>query len=541
MNWKRHLAHAWHPGQIIAFSGLDGPTSYADGLVARTTVSPAGVEIMDPGSCKITFVSAPTEGIHFGADHFRFESAAGPVLGAMLDAHHLLISGECGIISQGEIIEVLQGSGRTLVGTKAKFDPQLLHADLDDAFAQRNRWLQKQDLPEELSAATGYALTRALTMMKSQVYSPEGAVRHRWTTPDRWPHKDMWLWDSAFHAIGWRHLDPAFAREMINAVFDIQQPDGFIPHRLSPAGAVSVFTQPPILAYGIKLVQETAPDANWLRQVYPKLEAYIEWDLAHRDSDGGGLAEWYIEEHPECRSGESGMDNSPRFDAAVPLDAVDFNAFLALECEVLAEFATQLGQPEDAAKWTAKHQHLCALINERLWSEEEQFYCDYNPAQGQRTTVLSSAGFLPLICGAATPAQLQALLRHLADPTMFATAVPIPSIAVRDTEHYSKDMWRGPMWVNINWFIARGLERYGCNAEAAALKAATVAEVERTCDKYGTFFEYFDDRREVEPPQLLRKGICAPELNPYRQVMHEFGWTATLYVDLILEKKAGAK
>ncbi len=116
---------------------------------------------------------------------------------------------------------------------------------------------------------------------------------------------------------------------------------------------------------------------------------------------------------------------------------------------------------------------------------------------------------------------------------MFATAVPIPSIAVRDTEHYSKDMWRGPMWVNINWFIARGLERYGCNAEASALKATTVAEIERTCGKFGTFFEYFDDRREVEPPQLLRKGVCAPELNPYRQVMHEFGWTATLYVDLI--------
>lgn len=60
----------------------------------------------------------------------------------------------------------------------------------------------------------------------TQVYSPEGRIHHRWTTPDRWPHRQMWLWDSAFHAIDWWHIDLALAQEAILAAFDMQAPDG---------------------------------------------------------------------------------------------------------------------------------------------------------------------------------------------------------------------------------------------------------------------------------------------------------------------------
>jgi putative isomerase len=91
--------------------------------------------------------------------------------------------------------------------------------------------------------------------------------------------------------------------------------------------------------------------------------------------------------------------------------------------------------------------------------------------------------------------------------------------------------------VNVNWLIARGLERYASQGEhfvalAHALDAATMQQIERTCEAFGTFFEYFDDRQELDPPQLLRKGSCDPS-NPFRQVIHDYGWTTTLYVDLV--------
>jgi hypothetical protein len=75
------------------------------------------------------------------------------------------------------------------------------------------------------------------------------------------------------------------------------------------------------------------------------------------------------------------------------------------------------------------------------------------------------------------------------------------------------------------------ITRRTCGA-APEIDRATIAEIERCAAQFGTFFEYYDDRREVDPPHLLRKGECNPD-NPFRQVIHDYGWTVTLYLDLI--------
>jgi neutral trehalase len=225
------------------------------------------------------------------------------------------------------------------------------------------------------------------------------------------------------------------------------------------------------------------------------------------------------------------MDNSPRFDRATQLDAVDFNAFLALECEIMAGFAGRLNRIDEAGLWKQRHRNLCQLINERLWSEEAGFYVDFDVDRDEPSPVLSSAGFLPLICGTPSQEQASRLATRLQDPGSFASPLRVPSIAISDVEHYAKDMWRGPVWVNLNWLIAYGLERYGFNDLAKSLRQETIAAIEEGYEAYGTFFEFFDDRQEVPPPELLRKGRCAPQVSPYHQVFHDYGWTATLYCD----------
>ena len=522
----------WSGGQLLAFSGLDGPTDFAHGLTARTAFEAPGLDVKLPGECRVRFGESPTGDVLVAGDFFDLRTDAGRVRGAFLDAHHLLIEGPCQVVEQDEAVVCHCGDGRTLIGSASDFDSAKLTSDLDAAVQARSRWLQQQSGLPSAAGATHRTLCKALSTMKTQVYSPEGQIRHRWTTPDRWPHRRMWLWDSAFHAIGWRHVDPALAREMLSAVLDCQREDGFVAHAMAPSG-VSAITQPPVLALGVKMVNEAEPDQQWIAEVYPKLCAYVDWDLANRDTDGAGLVEWFIEGDVNCRSGESGMDNSPRFDTATQLDAVDFNSFLALECELLAEFAESLGLSDDADRWRAKHKGLCRLINERLWSEAHGFYLDYDVDRQEQSTVLASSGFFPLICGAASRERAAQLAAHLQDPEMFGTAVPVPCIAVRDVEHYAKDMWRGPMWVNVNWLIAHGFERYGMAEVADELRDKTIREIERCCERYVTFFEIFDDRREVDPPQLLRKGKCAPEESPYHQVFHDYGWTATLYVDML--------
>ncbi|MFA5206733.1 MAG: trehalase family glycosidase [Lentisphaeria bacterium] len=523
---------SWAGGRLLAFSGLDGATRYDIGLVARTAAGAPAIEVMLPGEARLEFPAAGLAEVTLAGDWFSFFTTAGRVRGAFLDACHLLLDGPCELRGASPAVAVQTAGSRTLVGSATAFDSERIGADLEAALAARQRWLRELPVPDAGSAAARRTLALALSVMKVQCCTPEGRMRHRWTTPDRWPHRGMWLWDSVFHAIGWRHFDPALAREMIDAVFDHQAADGRIPHAMTPAGA-SEITQPPVLAFGVQQVLDAEPRPDWLAALYPRLAAYVQWDLANRDTDGAGLAEWFIEGNPMCRSGESGMDNSPRFDTATQLDAVDFNSFLALECETLAGFARQLGRPAEARNWEERHAVLCRLIRERLWSEAHRFFVDYDVTAGAPSPVLASSGFLPLICGAATPEQAQELARHLADPATFGTPLPVPSVAAGDTAHYAKDMWRGPVWVNLNWLIAMGFERYGLAAAAAGLRARTRAEIERCCERYGTFFEFYDDRGEVEPPRLLRKGRCAPEVSPYLQVVHDYGWTTTLYADLV--------
>ncbi len=528
---KENILNVWGPGQILAFSGLDGTTDYDNGLVLRTAFGWSGFEIKLPengGAIKINNFNHKSDKLIIAGDFFQ----CGETRGAFVDTWHLLLEGDIKI-KAGKSVKILCANNRILIGSKKYFRPELLTKSLGEVISERLKGLKKFTVPTRLPVLTRRTLLKAYSQLRTQFCTPQGKIKQLWTTPDRWPHRKMWLWDSVFHAAGVRHLDIKAARQIISAMLECAREDGFIPLDVTPDTANSM-TQPPLLALGVKLVQDKKPDMNWLRKCYPRLKAYIEWDLKNRDSDGSGLVEWYIEEHENCRSGESGMDNSPRFDNATQLKATDFNAFLSLECEILAKFAAELDMTDDAALWTKRHKELNRLINERLWNEKEKFYFDYDIDQDRMSEVMASSGFLPLICGAPSRRQARDIVSHLSNPKTFKTAFPIPSVAVCSEEYYAKDMWRGPVWININWLVAYGLIRYGFRKEAKSLINRTMSELEKMYLKYGVFFEFYDDRGEVDPPKLLRKGKNIPD--SYHQALHDFGWSATLYIDFVFEK-----
>ncbi len=521
----------WGGGQLLAFSALDGPTDYSNGLAARTSFGGAGIDVLLPGRCRLKFAPESPATSVVGGDFIELETSRGSVRGAFLDCRHFLVEGPCSVEAEGgEVASATRGK-RTLIGSARGFDVALAAADLDRALAERWGWLASVPVPGGMESGVRRAFSKALSILKGQVCSPEGNIRRRWTTPDRWPHRAMWLWDSAFHAAAWRHLDITVARDALEAVLETQRADGFIPHMAWPDGTSDI-TQPPVLALGVSLVDEKSPDDRWLAGVFPRLEAYLRWDMANRDSDGAGLVEWHIEGDPHCRSGESGMDNSPRFDSGERLDAVDFNSFLAMECDLLAGFAARLGKKEAAESWRADSSRLVRLINGRLWDGRTGFYHDCRADTGERTDILSSAGFLPLLCSAPGPARARRLADHLKNPSTFAAPLRVASVAASDPRR-SKDMWRGPVWLNVNWLVCRGLRKWGFEGPAEELRSETVREVAERYLRHGSIFEFYDDRRETEPPRLPRKGACAPEAGPLHQVVFDYGWTAALFVDMV--------
>jgi neutral trehalase len=100
-------------------------------------------------------------------------------------------------------------------------------------------------------------------------------------------------------------------------------------------------------------------------------------------------------------------------------------------------------------------------------------------------------------------------------------------------------MWQGPVWINTSWLVATGFTRCGRPDVAEHIRRRTLDVMQRWQTERGCIFEFYDDDDQVPPPDLPRKGKNAPEIHPYHQVMHDFGWSATLALDWLFTETRG--
>src|SRR5262249_36870124 len=81
-----------------------------------------------------------------------------------------------------------------------------------------------------------------------------------------------------------------------------------------------------------------------------------------------------------------------------------------------------------------------------------------------RTSTVSS--LMPLVLPNLPRPVAEALVAHLADPEDYGAAFPIPSVSMREPAFCAgpvggKLVWRGPTWMNTNWYLWRGLRLHG--------------------------------------------------------------------------------
>ncbi len=406
-----------------------------------------------------------------------------------------------------------------------------IRSDIDRAIESR---LQIHALVPQL-ASTGRTelLHKCVSVMKVNTMAPEGAHKRYWSTPDRVPHKDMWLWDTVVHSLAMNKLSPSIAWECLANMLESQLDDGMLPHLVTVHGRRSSITQPPIMAWGVWQNYQYLKQKSLLEQALPRLEAYLQWNLNHRDSNGNGLLEWEIEGDVHCRSGESGMDNSSRFDEACKLDAVDFNVFMAQDMASTAAICLELGIADKALFWEKSAQAMERRILDTLWDNEDGFFYD---RKFDRTfsKVKAVSGFLPLLLDGIREEQIDRLVDLMKDKRHFDTKYPLPSIAISDPT-WSTDMWRGPVWINLNYLIILGLRKHQRHEEADFLQERTVELVHTYYERYGVTFEYYDSKDELPPVACDRKG---PRRMPYDirnkyDAIRDYHWTAALTACLI--------
>ena len=98
------------------------------------------------------------------------------------------------------------------------------------------------------------------------------------------------------------------------------------------------------------------------------------------------------------------MDNCPRFDGAVILDAPDFSAYQAHDMACLAKIAEALDLPDRARLWCERSQAMSQAIQAHLWNPAKQFYCDRD-MDGSFIPVRAVSGFMPLLLESSTSAR----------------------------------------------------------------------------------------------------------------------------------------
>jgi glycogen debranching enzyme len=409
-----------------------------------------------------------------------------------------------------------------------------IHTDVDALKKARYDYFKK--MPKCKDKRYEQLYYKAISTNKVNVYSPEGNIPCRWTTPDRVPHRHMWLWDSAFHAMAIATYNGELAKEALRAVFAMQRSDGLIATMMTPDACGST-TQPQVLSWAVWSVYQKTGDRAFLSECVTALDRYLTWDMENRDSNGNGLLEWFTEpDYTECKCGESGWDNSPRFEFDEEMDAVDFTAFMSHDAEYLAKIYLELGEKEKAEKWTSVANRAKLQINALLWDEETGAYYD-RLMSGKLTKVLSPASFFPMLAGVPTKEQAKKMVDTLTNPDLLWTEMPIPTVS-KTHYMYSTDMWRGGVWLNLNYFIYLGLKRYGFDDVAAELRKRILEGILKWYKKTGTISEFYDPENKIAPYFCDRKGKARKKPDWTKKVhsITDFNWSACFTLLFIQEE-----
>jgi glycogen debranching enzyme len=351
-------------------------------------------------------------------------------------------------------------------------------------------------------------------VMRSGLISPRFYITREAMAPSKIRYVGVWQWDAYFHALAYRHMNMELARNQLRIFFDHQLENGMLPDAVHDEGVVTHLpypvdadvTKPPLAAWTTWKLHQQQPDLEFLREIYEPLTRCIHWWTENNDLDGNGLCEY---QHPYS----SGLDNSPLWDAGMPVESPDLNTYLYLEQEALANIANAIEKQNDSISWSERAQILANRMVEQSWDPEAGLF--WAKKDGFRINVRTPFNLFPLITGHLPADITDRLVSHLTDPSQFWSRYPVPSVALDDPTYSPTQMWRGPTWVNVNYMLIEGLLRSGFPDLARKLRHSTLDMI---CSR--------DDIYEYYHPETGEKPTEAASV---------FGWSSAILIDLAIQ------
>jgi len=357
-------------------------------------------------------------------------------------------------------------------------------------------------------------------------------------------------------------FNPEYTQHFPGPEYWMAENSGKVPSGVFTSG----ISQPPVHATMIAEAAKLDPDKeralSFLREIYPKLKKLHNFYFAERDPHSENLVSIV---HPW----ESGLDNAPLWDE--PLAAINDTSEWALSMQrkydrlaeqgdrpkrtyiekysylienmfknnydwekisknhpfyiqgvlfnsILCKSEIDLGKiaeiiGSDADTHYQRADKIKTAVNQKLYDETEGIYYNYDLVHQKhikRDTIFS---YMPLFAGIPDKDRAEKVLNNLR-AHCFCIAdmdcVAIPSYDMCQVDFEGEFYWRGPVWVNINWYLAQGIRQYGESELADWIESSLIS----LADRHG-FCEYYDPD----------SGRCLGE--------KAFSWTAALIIDLI--------
>lgn len=366
-----------------------------------------------------------------------------------------------------------------------------------------------------------------LAILSSNQRSVKG---FRYTVPSSSAYPYQWLWDSCFHSIIYTKFGELdCAKDEIRSLLSAQWENGMIPHMVywvkpdkhnlqwGTDKNTSSITQPPMIAYAVRRIYEANKDKEFIREVFDRLDKYYRWLHTER-SDNYVLSIIHPWESGEddlvCWDSVYGVENPSRevlrkcklaiLDKYIKsgLDSREFmrkNIFnvkcLMFNSVYLKNLYSMLCLAKVINSAEAKYYENIVPKVERshktnLHNKDTGLYSSYY-SPGEKHYLGSSEDssiFLPFFSGILANSEARKLVNDfLLNDNKFWTKYPVPTVSIDAGSFQPNRYWRGSTWINMNWFICKGLKEYGIREVAETLKDRSLELVKKS-----GFFEYFN-------------------------------------------------
>jgi glycogen debranching enzyme len=343
---------------------------------------------------------------------------------------------------------------------------------------------------------------------------PEGKCTQNYYVFSREP---KWGWGyggQVFHEslsmLAYAFMDPEGAMNSQRVYFERQRPDGYINYRTGPYLDETIefdgkpTTSAPWFSYENLEIYKVTKDRKFLDEAYRSGTKFYRYYVANRDSNSNGLCEWGAEASLESvRDARVAVWDNVGWPSN--FEGPDLNSMLVMEARSLAEMASILRQKEEAAKWTSDAEDRSKLINGTMWDPADGFYYNVNREDHSFTyrikddlKIREIIGFLPLWAGVSDAGRTDKLVKIMTDPDEFWRPYGVPTLSATDKYYNPIGYWNGPVWVQWDYLLFRGLLDHGYRKEAEQLAMKVVDNMIWHLKQDHVFWEFYSpDNREA--------------------------------------------